>query len=69
MSSCAPIGGSEDPNGSNTPPWIFVSSVRGSWSSSLSMTLAVKESISDDESPLHPGLSGVMAVFDKDVDF
>jgi hypothetical protein len=33
------------------------------------MTLAVKEALSDDESPLHPGLSGVMAVFDKDVDF
>lgn len=69
MSSCAPIGQSDDSDGSNPDHWLIVSrTLTGSWARSTSLTVAVKECLTDEESPLHPGLSGVVAVFDKDDD-
>lgn len=66
MSSCAPIGQSDGSDGANPDHWLIVSStLRGSWARSTSLTVAVKERLTDEESPHHPGLSGVIAVFDK----
>jgi hypothetical protein len=69
MSSCAPIGQSDNSDLPSSAHWLFLSStLAGSWASSTSLTVAVKDRLADDESPLHPGLSGVVAIFDKDVE-
>lgn len=67
MSSCAPDGQSNQstkPHHAN--PWLLIAHLvsQGGWAANTSTT-TVGEHLVDEELPLHPGLSGVVAVFEE----